>query len=122
MTILQIVVYGWAIPSDRFQGKGSGTFVDMTYHLEVPGPEYAPTVRQILDYINGPAGFDFQPLRYKGQVVQDKVTISEISIGIEPMPEPQVPPGPYGAGQYQQVPPEVPRAPYGYEPPQEPPL
>jgi hypothetical protein len=99
--ILQIVVYGWAIPFDRFRGKGSGTFVDMTYHLEVPSPEYAPTVGQILDYINGPAGFNFQPLRYKGQVVQDKVTISELSIGIEPMPEPpQEPPGPYGSGAY----------------------
>ena len=84
--ILQICIYGWAIPEDRFRGRGSGTFVDLTYHLEVPGPEYAPTVGSILNYINNQAGFNFQPLRYHGGVVQDKVTISELNVGIEPAP------------------------------------
>jgi hypothetical protein len=89
MVILQICVYGWAIPEDRFKGRGSGTFVDLTYHLQVPDLQSGPSVRDILDYINYQAGFSFQPLKYNGQVVQDKVTISELSIGIEPLPEKQ---------------------------------
>jgi hypothetical protein len=84
MTVLQICVYGWAIPDDRFRGKGSGTFVDLTYHLNVPNDQYGPSVGDILNYINQ-NGFSFVPLRHNGSVVQDKVTISEVTIGIEPL-------------------------------------
>jgi hypothetical protein len=84
---LRIVVYGWAIPEDRFLGPGSGTFVDLTYFVDDD-----VTVGEILDMINM-NGFKFVPLRYpeghprQGDVIQDKVSIDELDIGIEPMPD-----------------------------------
>jgi hypothetical protein len=79
---LKITLYGWAVPEDRFRGPGSGTFVDMTYFLDD-----SITVGDILNVINQ-SGFKFIPLRYQGQVVQDKVSIEEFDIGAEPVNEP----------------------------------
>lgn len=83
--VLKITVYGWAIPDDRFRGPGSGTFVDLTYFLDD-----SITVGEILNYING-SGYKFVPYRYQGQVVQDKVSIEEVTIGIEPYMPPTAP-------------------------------
>lgn len=80
--VLRVTVYGWAIPDDRFRGPGSGTFVDLTYFVDE-----SVSVREILDIINM-SGFKFIPFRYQGRVVQDKVTIDEMDIGIEPVEEP----------------------------------
>jgi hypothetical protein len=80
--MLRVVIYGWAIPDDKFRGPGSGTFVDLVYFVDE-----GISVREILDAINM-SGFKFVPFRYQGQVVQDKVSIDEIDIGIEPVEEP----------------------------------
>lgn len=78
--VFKITVYGWAIPEpDRFRGPGSGTFVDLTYFCDD-----SLSVGEILNHINQ-SGFKFVPYRYQGQVVQDKVTIEEINIGVEPV-------------------------------------
>lgn len=83
--VQRITIYGYAIPEDRFRGPGSGTFVDLTYLVDD-----SVTVGEILNYINQ-TGFKFVPYRFQGQVVQDKVTVEEVSIGIEPVPETQEP-------------------------------
>lgn len=80
--VLRVTVYGWGIPDDRLRGPGSGTFVDLTYFVDED-----VTVGEILNAINQ-SGFKFIPFRYQGQVVQDKVTIEEINIGIEPIEQP----------------------------------
>ena len=74
----RIVIYGYAIPFDRFQGKGSGTLVDMTYYSTEP-----ISVSEILQAIEGA---DYQMIVKRGidnRVIQDRVTIDEINIGID---------------------------------------
>jgi hypothetical protein len=79
--VQRITIYGYVIPEDRFRGPGSGTMVDLVYHVDD-----SVTVGEILNYINQ-SGFKMVPLRYRGSVVQDKVTIEDLNIGIEPVPE-----------------------------------
>jgi hypothetical protein len=80
--VLRVTVYGWAIPEDRFRGKGSGTFVDMVYLLDD-----SITYEEVFGIIEG-SGFTMQPMRYQGQVVHDKVTIEEITVGMERVEQP----------------------------------
>lgn len=73
------------IPSDRWRGPGSGTFVDMVYLLD----DHI-TVAEIWDIVTQ-SGFTPIPYRYpkghplQGKVVQDKFTVEEINIGVEPI-------------------------------------
>jgi hypothetical protein len=81
--MLRVTIYGWAIPEDRLRGPGSGTFVDLVYFVDD-----SISVGDILDVIRS-NGFKFIPVRYPashplaGQVMADKVTIDEMTIGTE---------------------------------------
>ena len=74
----RIVIYGHAIPTDRFMGKGSGTLVDMTYYTDEP-----VTVAEVLGRIEQD-NFFMIPLRDEnGTVIAHKCDIEEINVGID---------------------------------------
>ncbi len=76
--VQRVVIYGWAIPKDRVRGKGSGTLVDLVYYVSDD-----VSVSEVLSLIHR-LDMDFQPMRNKaGEVVQDKVQIYDISVGVE---------------------------------------
>ena len=79
--VYRVVVYGWAIPEDRFQGKGSGTLVDLTYYC------YDPIgVSDIFSAIEA-SGFHLIAKRIdnikSNPVEMDRVNVDEIKIGID---------------------------------------
>jgi hypothetical protein len=96
--VLRITVYGIAKPNDS-----TYALVDMVYFLE--GDQYI-TVSDVMNAIKG-YGYQFVPLRYSddhplhGQVVRDKVTIEDVTIGMEPIEQEQLD---YQQGYQQQYP------------------
>jgi len=77
--VMKITLYGYAVPDDRFRGRGSGTLIDLTYFVDdsiTPG--------DILDIINM-NGYKFVAVRdAMGQPIMDRVTIEEFTVGMEP--------------------------------------
>jgi hypothetical protein len=98
--VQRIVIYGWAVPEDRFGNKGSGSLVDLTYFVD----DDNVTVQDIFGIIEG-AGYHIRPKRIGGRyspVEQDKVTVenwdAHLTVGIER--NPPTPPGPAPTGAY----------------------
>lgn len=83
--VKRITIYGWAVPTDRFRGPGSGTFIELIYFLD----DYID-VGSILSTIES-AGYGFFAKRYPkyhplgGRPERDRVTIEDITIGVEPL-------------------------------------
>jgi hypothetical protein len=73
----RVVIYGYAIPTDHFMGKGSGTLVDMTYFTDEP-----VYVHEIFNRLEQ-EGFFMIAKKSFGSVVQDRITVEEINIGID---------------------------------------
>ena len=74
----RIVIYGYAIPVDRLMGKGSGTLVDMTYYSDEP-----ISVQEIRAAIEQADFFMVAAKDENGHIVQDRVIVDEIKIGID---------------------------------------
>jgi hypothetical protein len=94
--VKRITIYGWAIPTDRFGQKGSGSLVDLVYFVD----DDNVTVQDIFGIIEG-AGYNIRPKHIGGRyspVEQDKVQVEDwnphirnVTVGIE-----NNPPGPAG--------------------------
>jgi hypothetical protein len=98
--VKRIVIYGWAVPENRFGVKGSGSLVDLTYFVD----DDRVTVQDIFGIIES-AGYHIRPKRIGGKyspVEQDKVQVEDwnahIKVGIEQNPPGLAVPEPIARG------------------------
>jgi hypothetical protein len=79
--VYRVVIYGWAIPEDRFLGKGSGTLVDLTYFC------YEPVdVADLFNVIEN-SGFKIFAKHIdnikNNPVEMDRISVDEMKIGVD---------------------------------------
>ena len=79
--VYRVVLYGWAIPEDKFQGKGSGTLIDITYFCYDP-----VSIPELYDVIES-SGFHLVAKHIdnirNNPVEMDRISVDELKIGID---------------------------------------
>lgn len=79
--VYRVVVYGFAIPDDKFLGKGSGVLVDLTYFCHEP-----VDVADLFNVIEG-AGFHIFAKHIDNiktnPVEMNRISVDEIKIGVD---------------------------------------